>query len=149
MSRKRRKEQIRKLQNRCQLIEQQAEKKIEIANKQFSKKEEQYLEHIQILTKRLMDGQHYVTEKVCVNVAKESPWMYENFNLPLSEIQKYQEQKVMDMMLRELCKRTDLLQRTEHPDCTRFYMEVLKLDDRPVPTLAIPKEYAGNPYFTN
>lgn len=50
------------------------------------------------------------------------------------------------MMLRELCKRTDLLQRTEHPDFTTFYMEVLKLDDRPIPTLVIPKEYAGNPF---
>ena len=140
MSRKRRKEQIRKLQNRCQLIEQQAEKEIENAKKQFSEKEEQYLEHIQILTKRLMDGKHYVTERVCVDVAKEYPWMYESSRLPLSEIEEYQERKVTDMMLRELCKRTDLLQRIEHPGHTTFYMEVLKLDDRPIPALSLPKD---------
>lgn len=146
MNRKQRKEQIRKLQNRCQLIEQQAGKKIEIANKQFSEKEEQYLEYIQILTKRLMDGQHYVTEKVCIDVIKESPWMYKNSNLPLSKIEEYQEYKAINMILRELYKRTDLLQRTERPDSTTFYMEVLKLDDRPIPTFSIPKEYADNPF---
>lgn len=146
MNRKQKKEQIRKLQNKYELIKQQSEKDIENAKKQFSEKEDHYLEHIQILTKRLMDGKHYVTERVCVNVAKNGLWMYEDSRLPLSEIEKYQEQEVMDMMLRELCKRTDLLQRTEYPGHTTFYMEVLKLDDRPIPTLTIPKEYAGSPF---
>ena len=146
MNRKQRKEQVRKLQNQCELIKKQAEKDIENEKELFSKKEDHYLEHIQILTKRLMDGQHYVTERVCVNVAKEGPWMYEDSKLPLFEIERYREQKVMDMMLRELCKRTDLLQRTEHPEHTTFYMEVLKLDDRQIPALTIPEEYAGNPF---
>ena len=49
-------------------------------------------------------------------------------------------------MLKELCKRTDLLQRTEYPDQTQFYMEVRKIDDRPIPTLTIPRECAANPF---
>lgn len=145
MNRKQKKEQIRKLQNKCELIKQQSEKDIENTKKCFSEKEALYLEHIQILTKRLMDGQHYVTERVCVKVTKEGPWMYENSTLPLFEIERMREKKVMDTMLKELCKRTDLLQRTEYPDHTQFYMEVLKLDDRPMPTIAIPREYTGNP----
>lgn len=146
MNRKQKKEQVRKLQNQCELIKQQSEKDIKDAKEIFSKKEDHYLEHIQRLTQRLMDGQHYVTERVCVNIAKDNPWMYASSRLPLSEIERYQEQKVMTMMLKELCKRTDLLQRTEHPDHTTFCMEVLKLDDRPIPAFVIPEEYTGNPF---
>lgn len=141
MNRKQKQKQIKKLQAQCEIIKQQAQIDIDNIKKHYSEREDCYREHIQILQERLLDGKHYVTERVCVNVAKENPWIYECSNLPLSEIERYREQKIMDMMLRELCKRTDLLQRTEYPDCTRFYMEVLKLDDRPVPTLTIPREY--------
>lgn len=94
MNRKQKKEQVRKLQNQCELIKKQAEKDIKNAKERFSEKEDHYLEYIQILTERLMDGKHYVTERICVNVAKESPWMYEDSRVPLSVLERYQEQKV-------------------------------------------------------
>lgn len=146
MNRKQKQKQIKELQARCEIIKQQAQIDIYNIKKYYSEREDYYLEHIQNLQNRLLDGKHYVTERVCVNVAKENPCTYEWSNLPLSEIERYREQKIMDMILRELCKRTDLLQRTEYPDRTRFYMEVLKLDDRPVPTLTIPREYTGSPF---
>ena len=52
----------------------------------------------------------------------------------------------MYILLRELCKRTDLLQSTEYPDHTQFYMEVRKIDDRPIPTLTIPREWSANSF---
>lgn len=150
MNRKQKKEQVRKLQRKCEILKQQGidncKTVAENLNSIREKDKELYLEHIQILTKRLMDGQHYVTERVCVNIAKDNSWMYASFRCPLSEIEKYREEKVMTMMLRELCKRTDLLQRIEHPDHTTFYMEVLKLDDRPIHAFVIPEEYTGNPF---
>ena len=64
MNRKQKKEQVRKLQNQCELIKQQSEKDIENAKEVFSKKEDLYIDYIQELNKRLMNGQHYVTEVV-------------------------------------------------------------------------------------
>ena len=135
MNRKQKQKQIKKLQAQCKIIERQAQINIDNIKKYYSEREDCYRKHIQILQERLSDGKHYVTEKVCVNIAKETPWTYGYSNLPLSAFERYREQKIMYMLLKELCKRTDLLQRTEYPDQTQFYMEVRKIDDRPIPTL--------------
>lgn len=147
MTRAQRKAKIQKLENKCETLQKQNEKKLKEQQEVFREREDEYIEHIKILQKRLMDGKHYRTEKVCVNIdQKEHLTMYQNVNMPKNIVDEYINRRTMDAMLRELSKRTDLLQRQDFGDHTTFYMEVLKLDDRPISTITIPREFAENPY---
>lgn len=147
MTRAQRKARIQNLENKCKTLQKQNEKKLQEQQEAFREREEEYIKHIEILQKRLMDGKYYRIEKVCVDIdQREHLMMYQNVNIPKNVIDEYINQQTMDAMLRELSKRTDLLQRQDFGDRTTFYMEVLVVDDRPLPTITIPREFSTNPY---
>lgn len=147
MTRAQRKARIQNLENKCETLQKQNDKKLQEQQEAFREREERYIEHIKILQKRLMDGKYYRTEKVAVDIdQRENLTLYQNVNMPKNVVDEYINQRTMDAILRELSKRTDLLQRQDFGDRTTFYMEVLVLDDRPLPTIEIPKKFSTNPY---